>query len=365
MQIIDELEPVARGVYTGAIGCFGYDGSLDLNIAIRTAVHVDGTAYVQAGGGIVADSDPQAEYQETLDKARAIIGALRAPMTDRWLCVGGQLVCERDATVPATGGVLYGYGLFETMRACAGRVFRLDAHEARLRDGARILGLAVPFDAGELRRAVDAVLDRNGLAGVDAAVRLTLEGDPPPADDTSPSAARWIVSARALTEYPESLYDRGASAIVSDVRRNETSPLSRLKTLNYLDNLLARRAARAAGADEAILLNTRGEVAEGAASNVFVVRGGTLLTPPIDAGALPGIARATVLELAPSLALEPRESTVTLDALRAADEAFLTNSLMEVLPLTRLDGAPIAAGRPGPIASQLREEYRALATTAR
>lgn len=285
-------------------------------------------------------------------------------MTEGWLAVGGRLVRESEATVPATGGgVLYGYGLFETMRAYAGRVFSLDAHEARLRDGARVLGLDVPFASGDLLRAIDAVLDRNGLASVDAAVRLTLEGDPPGAGTADGAAhaspARSVVSARPLVEYPESLYERGASAVVTDVRRNETSPLSRLKTLNYLDNLLARRAARAAGTDEAIFLNTRGDVAEGAASNIFVVRDGRLLTPPIDDGALPGIARAAVLEFAPTLGLASRESTLTLDALRTADEAFLTNSLMEVLPLTCLDGAPIAAG-PGPTTKRLREAYRAL-----
>lgn len=282
-------------------------------------------------------------------------------MSERWLCVGGQLVTEREASVPATGGVLYGYGLFETMRASAGRVFRLDAHEARLRDGARVLSLDVPFDSHGLRRAIDVVLDRNGLARVDAAVRLTLEGGPMPAHgDATPAPARWIVTARELIEYPESLYERGASAVVADVRRNETSPLSRLKTLNYLDNLLARHAARAAGADEALFLNTRGNIAEGAASNVFIVRGRELLTPPIGDGALPGITRAIVLELAPSLGLIPREATLTLDALRTAAEAFLTNSLMGVLPLMRLDGAPIAGGCPGPVTQESRHAYRAL-----
>ncbi len=137
--------------------------------------------------------------------------------------------------------------------------------------------------------------------------------------------------------------------------------MSRLKTLNYLDNLLARRDARARGADEAIVLNTRGNVAEGSASNVFIVTGVRLLTPPVDAGALPGIARATVLELAPSLRLEVCETPFGLDAVRAAEEAFLTNSLMEVLPLTRVDDAPIAGGRPGAVAHRLREVYRARA----
>ena len=282
-------------------------------------------------------------------------------MSDRWVSVAGELVAESQATAPALGGgVLYGYGVFETMRAYGGRVFRLDAHVERLCDGARALGLGVPFDAAALGRAVDRLLERNALA--DASLRLTLEGDPP--SDGAPAPARWFITALPMTQYPEELYERGAAAIVSDVRRSETSPLSRLKTLNYLDNLLARRAARALGADEAILLNTRGDVAEGAASNVFIVRGRQLLTPPVDAGALPGIARATVLELAPSLGLDPRESTLTLAALRAADEVFLTNSLMEVLPLTSIDAAPIASARPGPVAKHLRDLYRAQATTA-
>jgi branched-chain amino acid aminotransferase len=284
-------------------------------------------------------------------------------MSEQWLALDGQLVSDREANVPATGGVLYGYGVFETMRAYAGRVFRLDAHEARLRDGARALAFAVPFDGDELRRAIQAVLDRNGLTGVDAAVRITLEGDPPPLDgEARLSLARWIVTARPLVEYPESLYERGAAAVVAAVRRNETSPLSRLKTLNYLDNLLARRAARAAGADEALMLNTQGNLAEGAASNIFILRGRQLVTPLIDDGALPGVARATVLDLAPTLGLEPLETTLTPDILRAADEAFLTNSLMEVLPLVLLDGAPLAGGKPGPNARRLREAYRAVAT---
>ncbi len=286
-------------------------------------------------------------------------------MPERWLAIGGELVPEEEARVPATGGVLYGYGLFETMRAYAGRTAQVEAHEARLRDGARALGLAVPFDAAALRHAIDTVLHRNGLADAAAAVRLTLEGAPPAAAEDAPAPARWFVTARALTQYPESLYERGASAIGSAIHRNETSPLSRLKTLNYLDNLLARREARRHGVDEAILLNTQGMVAEGSASNIFIVRGRQLCTPPIEAGALPGIARAAVLALAPSLGLDPIEAPVTLPDLRAADEAFLTNSLMEVLPLSRLDGAPIASGEPGAVASRLRAEYRTQATTGK
>lgn len=274
-------------------------------------------------------------------------------MAERCVWAGGQLIAEDQARVPAMGGVLYGYGLFETMRAHGGRPAQVDAHYARLLDGARALGLHVPFDAEALRHAIDALLARNGLMRGDAAVRLTLEGSPPADDDTA-APARWFVSARALTEYPEEFYERGASALVSDVRRNETSPLSRLKTLNYLDNLLARRAARAHGADEAILLNTRGMVAEGSATNVFIVRGRQLWTPPVDAGALPGIARATVLELAPSLGLHPIEAAFGVADLWSADEAFLTNSLLEVVRLAQVDGKAVGTVRQSALAPRLR-----------
>lgn len=274
-------------------------------------------------------------------------------MAERCVWVGGRLIAEDRARVPAMGGVLYGYGLFETIRAHGGRPAQVDAHYARLLDGARALGLHVPFDAEVLRHAIDAVLARNGLIRGDASVRLTLEGSPPADGDTA-APARWFVSARTLTEYPEELYERGASAIVSDVRRNETSPLSRLKTLNCLDNLLARRAARAHGADEAILLNTRGMVAEGSASNVFIVRGLQLLTPPVEAGALPGIARATVLELAPSLGLHAVEAAFGLAELWSADEVILTNSLLEVVRLARVDGKAVGTGRESALAPRLR-----------
>lgn len=282
-------------------------------------------------------------------------------MAERWVCLNGDLVSEHEAVVPALGGgIAYGYGVFETMRAYGGRAFQLEAHYERLVAGARFLGLHVPFDAAGLDASLRALLQRNGLS--DASMRLTLEGDPPPDEGAAPTA-RWFASAQPATQYPEALYERGASAIVSSVRRNETSPLSRLKTLNYLDNLLARREARRLGADEAILLNTRGEVAEGSASNIFIVRSGEMVTPPVEAGALPGIARAVVLELASSLGVVVREATFALGALRAADEAFLTNSLMEVLPLTRLDGVVIG-GQSSDIAMPLRQHYRALAAAS-
>jgi branched-subunit amino acid aminotransferase/4-amino-4-deoxychorismate lyase len=147
------------------------------------------------------------------------------------------------------------------------------------------------------------------------------------------------------------------AAVVSSIRRNETSPLSAVKSLNCLDNLLAREDARRRGADEAILLNTRGLVAEGSASNLFLVEGGRLLTPSIESGALPGITRQAALELASAAGLEAAESGVEMQALWDAPEVFLTNSVMEVMPLTMLDGRPVGSGEPGPVTERLGQMY--------
>ena len=277
----------------------------------------------------------------------------------RWIFVNGEVVERSTARVSALDrGLLYGYGLFETMRSYGGRVFRLAEHYRRLCDGASRLAMAVPLSLDDVGKAVDAVLVRNDLA--DAYLRLTVTaGTPPNAAGPAGDAAAVLV-ARPLTDYPPDLYRRGMAAVVSPVRRNETSPLCRIKTLNYLDNLLAREDARRRGADEAILLNTRGLVAEGSASNLFLVEGGRLLTPSVESGALPGITRQAALELASAAGLEAVESGVEMQALWDAPEVFLTNSVMEVMPLTMLDGRPVGSGEPGPVTERLGQMYREL-----
>ena len=277
----------------------------------------------------------------------------------RWIFVNGEVVERSTARVSALDrGLLYGYGLFETMRSYGGRVFRLAEHYRRLCDGASRLAMAVPLSLDDVGGAVDAVLVRNDLA--DAYLRLTVTaGTPPNAAGPAGDAAAVLV-ARPLTDYPPDLYRRGMAAVVSPVRRNETSPLTRVKSLNYLDSLLAREAARRRGADEAILLNTRGLVAEGSASNLFLVEGGRLLTPSIESGALPGITRQAALELASAAGLEAVESGVEMQALWDAPEVFLTNSVMEVMPLTTLDGRPVGSGEPGPVTERLGQMYREL-----
>ncbi len=256
-------------------------------------------------------------------------------------------------------GHLYGDGLFETMRAYSGQAFRLPAHLERLTASADRIHLALPTTDEELQTAVQKTLKESALAS--AYVRLTVTrgvgGSPSQLNASTPSVIIWV---RPLSNYPAELYQKGMSAVLAEARRNEHSLLSNLKTLNYLDNLLARAAAQRAGADEAILLNTSGQLAEAAASNLFIVADGRVLTPPIEAGILPGITRACVLELCAAEGIRFTEAHLDVGQLSAAEEAFLTNSLMEVMPLTSFAGEPIGSGQPGEITKQLQQAYRRL-----
>lgn len=232
------------------------------------------------------------------------------------------------AIAPGDRGFTLGDGLFETMAVRDGRILRLDGHRARLAAGAAVLDLPLP--PLDLEGMTAALLLANGLT--DATLRLTVtrgcgpRGVLPPADP---------VPTVLLTAAPFPAPLPPASCITATVtRRNEHSPLSRIKCLNYLDNILARQEAQRAGAGEAILLNTAGRVAETTAATLFVVIGGRLLTPPVSDGALPGVLRAAVL------GLEGAEAPLTPDDLLVCEEAFLSSSL-GLRPIAVLDGRPL------------------------
>ncbi len=267
----------------------------------------------------------------------------------QWRYVNGSLVQSSDE-VALPAGPSEDPTLIETFRSRDGRVFRLAQHFDRLCAGAPVLGLTLPLTLRDLETAVADVLARNEAP--DARLRLTVSAGPDLRTDVT-------LTATALTGYSPELYERGMHATIADVRRDETSPLSRIKCAAGLhDCVLARERAREAGFDEAIMLNTRGSVAEATVSNVFVVREGRLLTPTIECGALPGVTRAAVINLAHESAFDVDEAEVTLDGLRTSDEAFLTNSVMGVMPLTRLEGTPIGNGDVGPLTTQLSQRYR-------
>lgn len=261
---------------------------------------------------------------------------------------------------PFDHGFLYGYGLFETMRAYNGIIFRLERHLDRLRQAAETLGLHTRLVTFDLESACYHVLTTNELT--DARLRLAIsagEGDIVPNPATCQGITVFIV-ARKLTPLPPEHYQQGYRAIVSSLRRNSQSPLSRLKTSCYLENILARQEAKAAGADEAVVSNEQGLVAEGSSSNIFLMHKGQLLTPSLDCGALPGITREVVLELASSLGIRATETELKPEQLLAAEEAFFSSSIIEIMPLTRLDDKPIGSGKPGALTLRLMEAYNKL-----
>ena len=275
--------------------------------------------------------------------------------------INGALVPRRKAGIsPFDRGILYGYGLFETMRSYGGRVFSLDRHLARLMHSADKIGLATSLDPAALRQAIHKTLEANKL--MDARIRLTVtagEGERGLAPPTS-GMLTIIVVAEELVLPPPQAYEDGISAAVVSVRRNSQSPLSGIKSIGYLDNLLAHSEAVAAGAEEAILLNEQGFVAECSTSNIFLVVEGRLFTPSAESGILPGITREVVLELAQGLGITAVAGEIPLAHLLRADEAFLTNSVVEVMPIAKVDGKPIGTGKPGDVTKRLMAAYREL-----
>lgn len=273
--------------------------------------------------------------------------------------LNGSLMPRSQARISALDyGFLYGFGLFETMRAYEGQVFLLDRHLSRLARSAEILGL--PIGVSDLEEAVMATIQANQLS--EARIRISIsigEGGMAP-DPSTCQKPTVLVLAGHYQPYPEQVYQKGFRAVVSSIRRNSQSPLSRLKSANYLENILAREEARKAGVDEALCLNEKGLLAEASMSNIFLVTNGTLRTPRQGSGILPGITREVVLELASQLGIDTIEGDIRLDELFHAQEAFLTNSLIEVMPLTELDGKPIGSGRPGSLTKRLMVAYRKL-----
>jgi len=269
--------------------------------------------------------------------------------------VNGRFVeAEEPALRPDDAGLLFGRGVYDTFRARNGIVFRLDAHVARLAAGSTVVGIPVPeIDAPKVVRQL---CERTGLE--DARLRMTLTAGP------VGRQPMLIVQGRAATDYSPQMYERGMSALISPVRRNETSPLAGVKSLNCLDNIMSREWAHARGADTALLLNTRGVLAEASTANLFVLRDGGLLTPPIADGALPGVTRGAVLELAGEAGIRVSERSLVPDELFRAREAFLTGAVMGVMPLVRVDGRAIGDGNPGGITRRLQALYDEATRTA-
>ncbi len=280
----------------------------------------------------------------------------------RIVSMNGRLVPEAEATVSVFDhGLLYGDGVFEGMRAYGGRVFRMREHLDRLWDSARAIALEIPTTKDALARAVDDCVAANGLP--DGYIRLvvtrgsgTLGLDPNRTRDP-----QVIVIVDTIALYPREHYERGLRIVTAATQRSHPATLSpRIKSLNYLNNIMAKLEGLQAGCVEALMLNHKGEVAECTADNVFAVRRGAVLTPPPDAGILEGITRGAVMDLARSAGIECREATLTRHDLYTADEVFITGTAAEVVPVVEIDGRKIGDGVPGPVTKRLSADFHAL-----
>ncbi len=270
--------------------------------------------------------------------------------------VNGKIVFATEtAILPTDRGFTLGDGIFETMLALDGTVIRLEAHLSRLADGAQTLRL--PLDVAVVRAAISQTLAANGLTTGAATIRLTLTRGASARGLALPAQPQptLVVSARRHEPYPAELYRRGMRAIILPHRKNEFSAIGGIKSLNYLENILGKAEASDAGANEGIFLNTRGFLAEGCVSNLFWVRNGALFTPATDCGLVAGIVRQTVLSLGSTAGFDILEGKYNASSLFSSDEAFLTNTLMGIMPLTRVDGQPIGNGFPGEITRFLAE----------
>lgn len=273
--------------------------------------------------------------------------------------INGRFVDIRDAKISVFDrGFLYGDAVFETMRSYAGIVFRLDEHLARIFRSFGIMKLRPPYDRRRIKESIYGTIESNRLKS--ASVRLTVtRGEGSFAiGRRDPSAPNVVISARDFEGCPARMYGRGISAKIVKARQNERAPLSSVKSANFLNHILARLDAEKGGCDEAILMNTRGLVAEAATSNIFLVKGNGIFTPSLESGALAGITRGVVIEMARGLGLRVVEGKVSPGRLIDAGEVFLTNSLVEILPVTSIDSRKIGRGKPGEITKLLHISYQ-------
>lgn len=287
-----------------------------------------------------------------------------APPEHVW--VDGRLLPAAGAHLSAFDrGFQLGDGIFETLRAVAGRPVELDGHLERLRISAAGLSILLPEDLqGRLGPAIEALLAAEGLDGPEtvAAVRITVSRGAPlsrtlvPADGAPPTI---VVQAWPSAPLEPSRFDQGLGLIVSSIRHDPESPLAALKLISRADHVYARLEALRAGADDAVFMTPDGYLGEATSANLFLVQGGELRTPSLACGILAGTTRSWLLAWAPTVGLQAQESLLTSRDLHEADEAFLSSSVAGIVPVVRFEGRPLADGRPGPWTRRARDDREA------
>jgi branched-chain amino acid aminotransferase len=276
----------------------------------------------------------------------------------RLACVDGELLAPEEAKVSVYDrGFLYGDSVFETIRTYGGRPFALEEHVRRLERSSELVGIDLPVAPSVLAEEIERAIVAGGNEETYVRVMITRGVGPLGLDPTHVARAFRVIFIEPLTPLPVAMYRDGVSVITYRTERASDAAHG-AKVGNYLAGMMALRVARKTGAHEALILDVAGRVTEGTTSNVFIVRGQTIFTPPDDAGILLGITRAKIIELAPQIGLSVKFSPLTVMELLAADEVFLSSSIREILPVVRIDGTQVGQAKPGPTTRALHAAFR-------
>lgn len=276
--------------------------------------------------------------------------------------LNGTLVPKEQAVVSVYDhGLLYGDGVFEGIRIYNGNVFLEQEHIDRLYESALAIRLTIPMSKAELSAATRATVAANNLTNGYIRLVVTRGSGSLGLDIRRTSDPQIIIIADSISLYPDELYESGLPLVTASTIRNHSAALSpRIKSLNYLNNIMAKVEGQDAGTVEALMLNHKGEVAECTGDNIFIVKNGVLKTPPVDAGILEGITRNAVMELARAAGIPVEETAMVRHDIYVADECFLTGSAAEVIAAISLDGRQIGSGKPGPVTQKLLQLFREL-----
>ena len=277
--------------------------------------------------------------------------------------IDGEFLPKAEAKVSVFDhGLLYGDGVFEGIRSYNGRVFKLDEHLERLYDSAKSIMLQIPIPIETMKEAVLETLRRNHLR--EGYIRLVVTrgvGDLGLDPDKCPNPT-IIIIADKITLYPQKFYEKGLDIVTASVRRNYPEAINpRIKSLNYLNNILAKIEGKQAGTEEVLMLNAEGYVVECSGDNIFWVKNGVLVTPPVHIGILEGVTRNSVIVLARDSGMQVEERVFTRHDLYIADECFLTGTAAEVIPVVTIDRRTIGDGRPGKVTQKLIAAFRQMA----
>jgi branched-chain amino acid aminotransferase len=301
----------------------------------------------------------KAPFKPAIDSRKS---AKSSAAKEATIYIDGKFLPEADAKISVFDhGLLYGDGIFEGIRFYNGRVFRLEEHLERLWDSARSICLAIPIGRGEMTEALLETIRQNDLREGYIRLIVTRGVGNLGLNPTQCKRPSIIIIATTIALYSKEVCEKGLTVVTCATRRTGSAALNpAVKSLNYLNNVMARIEANLAGADEALMLNETGNVAECTADNVFIIKRGQIFTPPISAGALRGITRAVVFDIAAELGLKITETDITRHDVFVADECFLTGTAAEFIPVRMADGRTIGTGKPGPITLRMIARFREL-----